>query len=922
MATFTLNSGTTVNFDAQSGGSTNNTLDTYTISAGTTLEIDTDTYACANHSAAFGSFDNLGFSGIGGKVKIDGTRVRVIPYDTGTGNVPAIGTSITQGAVSAVLLGVWASWIVEPTAAGSAMPATGYIKVKTKTGGDFAAGALTGIGASATGPDVTGWIEVRSPETATLTVPRVGTFEAVGDWFYLDNTTGVRGQVIPCPTVGQYSNPFPASTAVAVNYPIYTSAGRLYYVNVAGTTGASEPTHTSGAVANGTATITYIGPRRDGAFPGVQIETAPGSGVYEWYASVGTLAAASTIPTDADRGKICWFTNSGVRIGSDGTNNVGYLPASGCKVRIPNIILTNCARTANVTLGGSGIRVIPNATLASRAEFATTGAGAITLTNCVVGWYLNLSQAYSVSLVDCAVSDTIAPSEISTAITLTRVLVAPTQLQSNYTYNIVSCFAGGNITDCFFVRATLASSSNYVGLANYSTGVTFTNCVLQTLANRANAATGVHSSVQVSSFTFSGCKAIGGRFIFTTSDNVTLTNTAYIDNFTGTTGTGNPMSVADFGIGCLDCLVDGITMPVTNNHPYTSILQISASKRITLRNVGSKASHLSLGSANQTSVIVSSSGNNSDINVKRCYTLNTRTGIHSFANSDNRVVMESVFGDYADAPVFPQLNSLVKGGGHTTATTGQLSTYGMHWVDEFTAATTGRIVALLNEPTVATAAQCYIVSGTPVFNSSGQIAMTVVGQQIIMEMPYFAIGHTATANVAPTLTGTSTGNLTYEFQVDKGTGYSGTWSTLNQTNWNAVGAITASIGIKVKLRITCAVANAGNLLTCVRLDTVSTLTAQTDNLYPLTTNTLTLTGLIAGTEIHAYLGTDPATATELASTESSSTSFAFTHSAGGSAGYITLIKPGQKFLRISLTYSSSDTSFPVFQVADRDYSNP
>jgi len=48
-----------------------------------------------------------------------------------------------------------------------------------------------------------------------------------------------------------------ATTAVSLNAYVYFS-GRLYQVTAAGTTGSTGPTHTSGAVASGSATLTYI----------------------------------------------------------------------------------------------------------------------------------------------------------------------------------------------------------------------------------------------------------------------------------------------------------------------------------------------------------------------------------------------------------------------------------------------------------------------------------------------------------------------------------------------------------------------------------------------------------------------------------------------------------------------------------------
>lgn len=856
MAAFTPNTGGTVNFDTLAGASANATLDTYTISNGTTLLINTDSYQCANRSAANGSLDTVSFSGTGGRLLIDGRDVRVIPYTGGTGNVPAIGTTISQGGVSATLLGVWSGWQVEPTAAAAAMPATGWIKVKNKAGGNFAAGALTGIGATAGGPDVVGWIEVRGADTATITVPRIGTFEAIGEWFELGTTSGARNQILQCPTTA-------------------TAAATL---------------------------------------PGVQIETGPGTGVYEWFPAAGTISG-SGIRTAGVESKVVWATTTGIRIGFDGTNNTGFLPPSGCRVRIPNIILTCCTRTA----GGSGARVVPNATLATRQEWITTGAGTISITRAVSNWNNTWAQPYRVTLLDSAFADTINISEQATALSISNCAVAPTASQINFALNLVSNFAGGTVADSKFVRVSLAASGAYINQTNFITGVAFSNNVHISLTNRANATTGAWTATQAVDCTWTNETLCGGRLLMVACIRPTVTGLRYIDGWTATTGTGNPMAAVDATGATTGLTVDGITLPTTNNHPYNALVNFTASYDGVVKNIGSRASTLNLGAANQTGLIVSSGGNNANIKVKRVYVANTRTGLHSFVNSDDRILLESVFGDFADTTAIAALNSQSRGGGLTSATTGQVSVYGTHWVDEFTSATAGRLIALMNEPAASSGSQSQVTSGAPSFNSSGQIALTVVGQQLTMEMPYFALGHTAAANLAPTLTGTNTGNHTVEFQFDKGSGYNGTWLTANQTNWNSVGVITPSVGIKIKLRITCATANAGNLLTQVRFDTVSTLVAQTDNLYPISVNTATFTGLPAGTDaVVRAAGTE----TVLTSQEDNPlTAFTYTYS-GAQTVDVSFYKPGfVPFSIRGLSLVAADSTIPVALTADRGYAN-
>ena len=135
MATITVSADTNWQDIATATG----TGDTYNLNGGT-LTIDTDSRYCTNHTATSGEIGTITFTATAvAGLTIDGTKVRIIPYDTGSGNVPAIGTTITEGGVSAYLLGVWQDFTHAPTAAGAAMPASGWIKVKNKTGGNYSA---------------------------------------------------------------------------------------------------------------------------------------------------------------------------------------------------------------------------------------------------------------------------------------------------------------------------------------------------------------------------------------------------------------------------------------------------------------------------------------------------------------------------------------------------------------------------------------------------------------------------------------------------------------------------------------------------------------------------------------------------------------------------------------------------------------
>ena len=150
------------------------------------------------------------------------------------------------------------------------MPASGFIRVKQKTGA-YVAGALTGITATASDAGRVGWIELVGDEASTINANRLGTFNITGAWYEVGTTNGTSNQTMQIP-----------------------NNGLLRYV------------------------------------AGVFIEKTVGGGDYEFYPNAGTT---TTTGTEATRGKVVWIDNAGlVRIGNSGAATNGYTPVTGLKV--------------------------------------------------------------------------------------------------------------------------------------------------------------------------------------------------------------------------------------------------------------------------------------------------------------------------------------------------------------------------------------------------------------------------------------------------------------------------------------------------------------------------------------------------------------------------------------------------------------
>lgn len=845
---------------ARSGG---DTVDTN----GFSFTIDQDTrYGLTGTTST--SFGNMTVNATkGGSVNIDARYVRMIPFTGGSGTITA-GSTITVGSATGVVIGLYSSLTAAPVLTGVA---TGWIKVTAWNSVAFpTSGAFTQAGFTFTvsGASIVGFIEVVGDEAGTINANRLGTVNVLGEWFDLGTTSGAAGQTFQIPTNGQLKH-----------------------------------------------------------IAGVYIERTAGQQDYEFYPNAGTVVFTGTvvgIANDQYRGKVCWITTAGlVTLGNGGGTGLnGFVPAAGLDVVVPNIHLENCttaARTANAT---------PNATLATRYDFTTTGGGVVVADKANFGWYPSFAQAYSVTLSNIGVIDAILASEVATAMTWTKVGVGnkPTTALLTNALTLSLCFAGGTFTDCVWQRVSQAASGAHTTLITDVAGFSFVRNTFRANTIRGNATAFSMVATRAVNCSFSNSLMVQGAISLVTCNGITGTNPTYVDCVSGTTVTTYAMYVWQMSSNTLNCTFSGLTLPVLNCQPYTAILQIDAAgcSNIKLRNIGTYAAPLSLGTVNNTGLVfaLAAGAAATDIKVQRVYVSSTRTGLMTGDNSSTRVTAENLFGDFADAAdVAAVLNYARKGIGGTLAVTAQTAVYGTHWADNFTSATAGRLTLLMNEPTSLTTSQVSLTGGAA-FTSAGGLYMPNVGQTATFETPYFIKGHLTFSATAGTMAGGTVGNYRFEYSIDKNDGNG--WSAMTAASYtaatlatamNAITGINASLGFKLRLKITTSTANT-TAITSMFLVTTSSAVAQAYQ-YPLEVVTLTLTGLVSGSDVVVL---QAGTSTVLDSVDAvAGTTWGYTYETLQNVD-IGIIKPGLVPLYIrNYALGSADATLPISQTFDRNY---
>ena len=893
---------TSVNYDTASiGGLLNG--EQISVNGGS-LTINADT-RWNQQDAVFGNITVS--STLGGVVSIDGTNIWEVPFSASTGNVPtqnALGSNNVTGGTSGAtgeLTRVWASGSFNPATAGDAMPATGFIKLRTKTG-NFQSGEIitlpSGATVTASSAGKRSWIHVVGASGSTMLTPRMANVSALGDWYEVGTTDGTDNQTIQMPARDEYpaiqietsvgsgvyewwanagdawnglypntdlasSNTNTTFTRNAIDGPAnYPAAERVRETAVAGvhswngqnlqaiqmdagsythsaivkqetrqwcvvqlsTNGGStrfgalvdlaagtiiatptvgSPTGTSSSITslgggwyevrvtldhiNNTILTSFVAladsatPTYSNGLPTYTGNTAQGIYVGFWTVIQNTV---SFITTEEARGKFFYsdpFAGT-IQLAKRGSNNAGYKPVTGLKIRIPNVIL-----------GTSTAADYTAQYVSYQARYGMNISGGVFNQDTVAfGWQLTNVTPITFTLKNSAFANSLSILNFYTEIR--NSCIAPV-LYQNGSGLVLQNSANLFLYDSRIVRANGAAFQT-VASANINAYRSRFEQIKQGVQGRSQrtAAIGqnpVLVSVASSGGEFVDCTIVGGAANFNVQ-NYSIRNPTHCDNMTGTTPA---IASRAIGVQGTNILVEGMSaLPgIANNHPFTDYIGTTGfTANLTVRNIGSPTSPLNAGTINPAGYIVSVAAAGTTFEVRRCYGTNLRLGVISQALAAPVFAAYDVWGDGATPQIIATANVISRGGRWTNQRIGQSGNGGSHWDDAYNSTTTGRITIMANEPTATSAAQCVATLGLGSgFNGSGSMVISKLTDLVTWATPVKIYGHNFLAGGCA-LTGTDCQNLIFEYKIDTGSGFGGSWTFLANTVRRSAGGVAGT----------------------------------------------------------------------------------------------------------------------------------
>lgn len=612
--------------------------------------------------------------------------------------------------------------------------------------------------------------------------------------------------------------------------------------------------------------------------------------------------------------------------------DIGYVPPAGCKVRIPNIFARSCATATRA------VNSVPNAITTNRPEFTTTSAGDVDLENLYGHWRCSFSNPYRVRMVHCAVTDSLDVGNAASALALEDVVVGNYlwTISNTAALSITACLAGGTVKDITAIRVGASTSYYHALRVTSCAGIAFDGLVFGQTIHTVGTENGFTLTTSFDC-TFANMQAIGSEFRMYSSQRILVENYDFNNCFQGITSASNGRSGILVAGGSSEISVDGMTYgfngAVPDVHVFTHPVYAVSSDKVSFRNIGTVANPLPCGTwepnFHGTNYLYLSGGGATNIKLQRANIQGCRSQFpfSTFA-SDYGLLLEHIAISQPSAHVAAATrrlsvasaagNTETKGVTMVNTLTGVAVLYGTHWQSLFDGNELGDLVVCFNEPTTESAAQFTALSGTPKFNSAGGMILPSVGNKVVFETPHWVLGHTGFVDAAPVMSGGTVGNYRFYYEVNIGSGYSAISAQLTAAELGTELSAVSIPSTGFKLRLTIETTTASNTaITFFTIATTSSELAQTTQLYPLDTNTITFTGLPVGCDAVVLTA---GTATIVDQRDAlGSTSYGYTFS-GAQTIDVGFIKPGYiPFYIRNLALTATNSSIPVSLTADRNY---
>ena len=626
-----------------------------------------------------------------------------------------------------------------------------------------------------------------------------------------------------------------------------------------------------------------------------------------------------------------WLSNT-LTFG-DGTN--GFIPPNGARIRVPMIHFASSDLTAITTNDPSFVT-----SYLSRYNIETVNGGVIELKGVSIGsaWFEDtLAGGWTSEYVSAngghgGWGGTLSRTSYKNCI-FTSCHVFGARSGSRSVPAIVDLPEGADIEDCIGVYTNDSAETTQFG-GQTSIEVSIKRCI-QVVNNNT---TIEFEALRITDLTVDDFVIIGTQFVINACIGVDIKNLKTQANVLGGTGDAPAYDQVSFAGGTDGARLTGWEM-LQNSAPDDSKVIITDCSNIEVRcfhYIDDKFDNESGGIA-QGEEFTSISGFCNNITFARCWT--DRGAPNEFALIASGTVKGVTVincsaeynGEVEPDGINTQFRGLHSGSGTLGSTNGLetdlVGTAGSNCHDIFESNTRGYFSVSMCPGSSLRPIE--IVSGNPKFTKDGDVDM-VNGDSFIIEMDYFAKGHTSFRNVAPTF-GRQTAsaadgtdqwgaNIDCEFQYDTGSGYNGTWLDM-RVNANRTAITNMVDGIKFKYRITATGTQTDIQAFVFYTDT--TLQDQLDNLHPidqLEVN-LNLTGLKPNTEIRIF---EAGTTNEVAGQEDiNSGSYQYTYSYIVDQDVdISIISLGYLNSRLkNVTLSSDNQTIPISQQLDRQYLN-